>query len=31
GGDTPIERREILAGNDAIHSKLHKLVASALR
>ncbi len=31
GGDKPIERKEILAGNDATHSKLHKLVASALR
>lgn len=31
GGDQPIERREIIAGNDAIHSKLHKLVAGALR
>lgn len=31
GGDQPIDRREIIAGNDAIHSKLHKLVASALR
>ena len=31
GGDRAIERREIIAGNDAIHSRLHKLVASALR
>ena len=31
GGDQPIERRELIAGNDAIHSKLHKLVATALR
>jgi myo-inositol-1(or 4)-monophosphatase len=31
GGDRSIERREFIAGNDAIHSKLHKLVASALR
>ena len=31
GGDQPIERREVIAGNDAIHSKLHKLVAGALR
>jgi myo-inositol-1(or 4)-monophosphatase len=31
GGDNPIERREVIAGNDAIHSKLHKLVAGALR
>ena len=31
GGDQPIERKEIIAGNDAMHSKLHKLVAGALR
>lgn len=31
GGDKPIERKEILAGNDIMHSKLHKLVAGALR
>lgn len=31
GGDQPIERREMIAGNDAIHSRLHKLVAGALR
>lgn len=31
GGDRPIERREVIAGNDVIHSKLHKLVAGALR
>ncbi len=31
GGAEPIERREVLAGNDVIHSKLHKLVAGALR
>jgi myo-inositol-1(or 4)-monophosphatase len=31
GGDQPIERKEVIAGNDAIHSKLHKLVAGALR
>ncbi|MGD9811234.1 MAG: inositol monophosphatase family protein [Sphingobium sp.] len=31
GGDRAVERREIIAGNDAIHSKLHKLVAAALR
>ncbi len=31
GGDQAVERREIIAGNDAIHSKLHKLVAGALR
>jgi len=31
GGDQPIERREVIAGNDIIHSKLHKLVAGALR
>jgi myo-inositol-1(or 4)-monophosphatase len=31
GGDKPIERAEIVAGNDQIHSKLHRLVAGALR
>ncbi len=31
GGERAIERQEILAANDALHSKLHKLVAGALR
>lgn len=31
GGERAMERAEILAGNDAMHSKLHKLVAGALR
>tara|TARA_R110000782_G_scaffold78293_3_gene155867 strand:- start:54533 stop:55345 length:813 start_codon:yes stop_codon:yes gene_type:complete len=31
GGDQVVQRQEIIAGNDAIHSKLHKLVAGALR
>ncbi|QHL90622.1 inositol monophosphatase [Sphingomonas changnyeongensis] len=31
GGDRPRERREVLAANDALQSKLHKLVATALR
>jgi len=31
GGSEPIERRELLAGNDVLHSKLHKLLAGALR
>jgi myo-inositol-1(or 4)-monophosphatase len=31
GGDKPLERNEFLAANDALHSKLHKLVAGALR
>jgi myo-inositol-1(or 4)-monophosphatase len=31
GGDKTLERSEFLAGNDAMHSKLHKLVAGALR
>jgi myo-inositol-1(or 4)-monophosphatase len=31
GGDRALERNEFLAGNDAMHSKLHKLVAGALR
>jgi hypothetical protein len=26
-----MERREFLAGNDVLHSKLHKLLAGALR
>ena len=31
GGDRPLERSEFLAANDVLHSKLHKLVAGALR
>ena len=31
GGDRAIERNEFLAANDAMHSKLHKMVAQALR
>ena len=31
GSDQPMERNQFLAGNDALHSRLHKLVASALR
>ncbi|MBC2777577.1 inositol monophosphatase family protein [Parasphingopyxis marina] len=31
GGSQPIERKEILAANDALHSKLHKRVAGAIR
>jgi myo-inositol-1(or 4)-monophosphatase len=31
GGDRPIERSEFLAANDGLHSRLHKLLASALR
>ena len=31
GGDRPMERNEFLAANDVLHSKLHKLVAGALR
>jgi len=31
GGDKCIERAEFLAGNDVIHSKLHKLLAQSLR
>ena len=31
GGDRPGERNEFLAANDALHSRLHKLVAGALR
>lgn len=31
GGDRAMERSEFLAGNDAVHSRLHKMVAGALR
>jgi myo-inositol-1(or 4)-monophosphatase len=31
GGDKAIERSEFLAANDVLHSKLHKLLANALR
>ena len=31
GGDRAIERREFLAANDQLHSRLHKLIAGALR
>ena len=31
GGDKPIERREFLAANSGLHSKLHRLVATALK
>lgn len=31
GGERPMERNEFLAANDALHSRLHKLVAGALR
>lgn len=31
GGDRAMERLEFLAANDALHSKLHKLLAGALR
>ena len=31
GGDRAMERNEFLAANDGLHSKLHKLVAGALR
>ena len=31
GGDKAMERNEFLAANDGLHSKLHKLVAGALR
>jgi len=31
GGDKPIERQQVLAANDVLHSKLHKLLAGALR
>lgn len=31
GADQPIEKRQVLAANDVLHSKLHKLAAGALR
>ena len=31
GGDKAVERSEYLAANDQIHTKLHKLLATALR
>jgi myo-inositol-1(or 4)-monophosphatase len=31
GGDKPIERKEVLAATDGLHTRLHKLVAGALR
>lgn len=31
GGEQPIQRAEIIAANDALHSRLHRLVAGALR
>ena len=30
-GQQAMERREFLAANDSLHSKLHKLLAGALR
>lgn len=31
GTDQPLEKRQVLAANDVLHSKLHKLAAGALR
>lgn len=31
GGDKSVERREYIAANDALHSRLHKLVAGAIK
>jgi myo-inositol-1(or 4)-monophosphatase len=31
GGERPVERREVVAGSDQIHNRLHKLIATALR
>lgn len=31
GGDRMVERREIIAGTDSTHSRLHRLIAGALR
>lgn len=31
GGGQPMERQQVIAGNDALHSRLHKLLVGALR
>ena len=31
GGAQPIERQQVIAGNDSLHSRLHKLLVGALR
>lgn len=31
GGPQPMERQQLIAGNDALHSRLHKLLVGALR
>jgi myo-inositol-1(or 4)-monophosphatase len=31
GGEKMVERRELIAANDQLHSRLHRLVAGALR
>lgn len=31
GGDRPIERKQVLAANDGLHSKLHRLLGNALK
>lgn len=31
GGSQPMERQQVIAGNDALHSRLHKLLVGALR
>ena len=31
GGERMVERQEILAGNDQVHSRLHRLIAGAIR
>jgi myo-inositol-1(or 4)-monophosphatase len=31
GGERMIERQEVLAGNDQVHSRLHKVIAGSLR
>jgi myo-inositol-1(or 4)-monophosphatase len=31
GGDRMVEREEVIAGNDGLHSRLHRLVAEAIR
>jgi myo-inositol-1(or 4)-monophosphatase len=31
GGEKMVERRELIAANDQIHSRLHRIIANALR
>jgi myo-inositol-1(or 4)-monophosphatase len=31
GGEKMLERQELVAGNDQLHSRLHRLIATAIR